>query len=310
MADRLAGLRLVDPALTNLARGYRNGQMVAEELFPIVGNLEKEAGVYPQFSKEAFYLYATERGIRANSNRVNPAGITPLTYNMTEHDLEYPIDYREDEEAIFPLQAHATNVVTSAIQLRREKLAADLAQNTANYASGNKLTLAGDDCWSEPGSDPVGVIEDGKEQIRATIAQYPNTAVIGPKTLKALKKHPALIERIKYSMKGVLTIELLQEIFDIPKIIVGRMVYSTDAGVVTDIWSDNMVMAYVPEATSGQERTMYEPSFGYTFRKKDRPIVDKYTPDGGKIQLIRATDLFDIKMPGAEGGYLVFNTVK
>jgi hypothetical protein len=156
MADRLAGLRLVDPALTTLARGYRNAQMVAEELFPIVGNLEKEAGKYPQFSKEAFLLYATERAIRAGSNRVNPAGITPLDYSMTEHDLEYPIDYRESEEAIFPLQAHATNVVTSAIQLRREKQAADLAQNANNYAAGNKLALAGDDCFSEPGSDPNG----------------------------------------------------------------------------------------------------------------------------------------------------------
>jgi hypothetical protein len=160
------------------------------------------------------------------------------------------------------------------------------------------------------GSDPINVVEDGKEAIRANIAQYPNKAVIGPKTFKALKKHPALIERIKYSMKGVLTIELLQEIFDIEKIVVGRMVFATDAGVVTDIWADTMIMAYVPEATSGQERTMYEPSFGYTFRKKDRPIVDKYTPDGGKVQIIRATDLFDIRLPGAEGGYLISNTVK
>jgi hypothetical protein len=55
---------------------------------------------------------------------------------------------------------------------------------------------------------------------------------------------------------------------------------------------------------------MYEPSYGYTFRKKNKPVVDTYVTNGGKVQLIRNTDLFDLKIVGADAGYLVTNTKK
>lgn len=304
---RLEDLRVVDPVLTTLARGYSNAQLVADALFPFA-TVEKEAGKIPQFGKEAFKIYNTERALRAKSNRISPEGTITIDYVCDEHDLEYPIDYRESEEAMLPLEEHGTTVVTEGIRLRHEKICADLAQNAANYPTGNKVTLSGTSQFTHASSDPVGVIEDAKEAVRAKIGKRPNVMVIGALSFKALKNHAQLLDRIKYSMTGVVTVELMKQIFGVANIVVGESVYASDAGVFSDIWADNCILAYVPGASQSGERTPYEPSFAYTLRKKGKPEIDKRDAEGGKIRLIRNTDIFVSKIVGAEAGYLISDT--
>lgn len=112
-------------------------------------------------------------------NRINPEDIGSVDVAMDEHDLEYPIDYREDAESAFPLQARATNTVVEGIRLRHEVMVADMVQNPANYAVGNKIALSGASRFTDATSDPEGVISDGKAAVRAKIVKEPNTMVIG-----------------------------------------------------------------------------------------------------------------------------------
>ncbi|HQR97582.1 MULTISPECIES: hypothetical protein [unclassified Polaromonas] len=303
---RLSNIRMVDPVLTNLALGYSNAEYVGQHLMPFVP-VDKEANKLPKFGKEAFKIYSTERALRAKSNRINPEGITLVDLNTDEHDLEYPIDYREDAEAAFPLQAHATNVSTGGIALRREKMIADLAQNPANYAASNKIALSGTSQFTHASSDPVNVIEDGKEAVRAKIGKRPNTMIIGASALKPLKFHPALLDKIKYTQMGAIRLAQLRELFEIENIYVGEAVYSSDADVFGDIWSDSIVLAYVPTHQSSVERNLMEPSYGYTPRRKGNPLVDVRTEDG-KIEVVRATDNFRPYMVAAEAGYLITDT--
>lgn len=307
MSDRLQELRIVDPVLTTLARGYSNAKFVAESLFPIAP-VEQEGGKIPQFGKEQFKLYKTERAIRAKSNRISPEGLTTIEYALTEHDEEYPMDYREEAASMFNLERHGTMVVTETIQLSREKAAADLAQNADNYPVGNKITLSGTSQFTHADSDPITVMETAKEALRGKIGKRPNTMIMGAATYKALKNHAKLIERIKYSMKGILTIDLMKEIFDVANIVVGEAVYASDDGVFADVWGDNVILAWVPENPGGAERSVYEPSFGYTLRKRNMPQVDKYTENGGKVRVVRSTDMYQVKMVGAESGYLIADT--
>ena len=51
----LSEKRVVDPVLTNIARGYTNNAYVGSLLFPDVP-VEKEGGKIPQFTKEAFKI--------------------------------------------------------------------------------------------------------------------------------------------------------------------------------------------------------------------------------------------------------------
>ena len=301
---RLSKLRVVDPVLTNLATGYTNEQFVGDQLMPFV-LVDKEGGKIPLFGKEHFKVYATERALRAKSNRINPEDIGSVDVAMDEHDLEYPIDYREDAESAFPLQARATNTVVEGIRLRHEVMVAEMVQNPANYSVGNKIALSGASRFTDDTSDPEGVVSDAKAAVRAKIVKEPNTMVIGYSTWRVLKRHPKLKAILSDTRSRLVQLADLREIFEIENIVIGRAVKASDAGVTTDIWGDNMVLAYVPKASG--DRSPYEPSFGYTLRKKGNPVVDTRTEDG-KIELIRNTDIFRPFLLGADAGYLISDT--
>lgn len=302
---RLSKLRVVDPVLTSLAIGYSNEQLVGDQLLPFV-LVDKEGGKIPLFGKEHFKVYSTERALRAKSNRINPEDIGEVDIALDEHDLEYPIDYREDAESAFPLQARATNAVVEGIRLRHEKMVADMVQNPANYAVGNKLALAGASCFTDATSDPEGVVSDAKAAVRAKVIKEPNTMVIGYSAWRTLKKHPQLKAILSDNRPRLVQLSDLREIFEIPNIVVGRAVYASDAGATVDLWADNLVLAYVPGA-GGAGRSPYEPSFGYTLRKRGNPMVDTRTEDG-KLELVRNTDIFRPYLLGADAGYLISNT--
>jgi len=302
---RLSNLRVVDPVLTQLAMGYSNNAMISEALFPLA-EVEKEGGKIPKFGMEHFKIYNTLRALRAKSNRIQPEDIGSIDIILDEHDLEYPIDYREDAESMFPVRAHATKVVTEAIQLRREKACADLAQNPANFATGNKITLSGTSQFTDSSSDPEGVIDTGKSAIRSKIAKDPNTMTMGHDVWRVLKRHPKMRELLPNITKRLISIKDLQDIFEIENIIIGSAVMAGDDGVIEDIWKDNINLAYVPSA-SNTPRSMYEPSFGYTLRKRGGLVMDSRTEDG-KVELIRQTDNYRPYLLGADAGYLISNT--
>ena len=301
---RLSNLRVVDPVLTNLAAGYTNEQFVGDQLMPFVP-VDKEGGKIPLFGKEHFKVYSTERALRAKSNRINPEDIGEVDVALDEHDLEYPIDYREDAESAFPLQARATNTVVEGIRLRHEVMVADMVQNPANYAVGNKIALSGTSRFTDDTSDPEGVVSDAKAAVRSKIVKEPNTLVIGYATWRVLKRHPQLRAILSDTRPRLVQIADLREIFEIENIVIGKAVKADDAGITSDIWGDNMVLAYVPKASG--DRSPYEPSFGYTLRKKGNPVVDTRTEDG-KIELIRNTDIFRPFLLGADAGYLISDT--
>ena len=83
--------RVVDQVLTNIARGFFNASHLATKLFPMV-SVTKEGGKIPQFTKEAFKIYNTERAIRAKSNRINPESRETIDYVLTESDGSYSFD--------------------------------------------------------------------------------------------------------------------------------------------------------------------------------------------------------------------------
>ena len=104
-----------------------------------------------------------------------------------------------------------------------------------------------------------------------------------------------------------MTPALLKSLLDFDELYIGDSVYATDGGVFTDIWSDNVVIAYVPKANADAPRSYYEPAFAYTLRKKSNPVVDSYT-EGGKVEIIRNTDIFIPKVVGSDAGYLINDT--
>ncbi len=304
---RLSNLRVADPVLTQLTRGYTNAESIFQSLFPVV-YVEKEAGTIPGFGKEAFKLYNTERALRGKSNRINPEDMTPVSFVCKEHDLEYPIDYREDAEAALPLQKYAARTVKDGVKLQLENIVSTLLQDTATFSANNRLALATTTCWSAPStSTPLADIRAGRNAVRAAIGKRPNLCAFGAAAFEAISEHPAVLDRIKYTQTGVVTAELLSALIGM-KVVVGEAIKSSDANVFSDIWGDNVIMAYVPSVASQEERNEYEPSFGYTLVKRNSDLVDLRTEDG-KLEIVRYTEIAVPKLLGADAGFLISNVV-
>ena len=302
---RLEELR-INAYLSEVARGYSNNSFIAETLFPTIDSELEKVDIF-QFNKEAFQIYDTERAIRSNSNLISPQGFSKHTATLTEHDLAYPIDYREEEEARkVKLQLHATNVVTEGLKLKHEKQCADLAQNPERYPDENKIALSGAEQLSDKSSKPLRLIDTARDAISKNIGQDPNTMVIGQEVWSIIKRHPKLKGLISDNQNKVLTVQLLKDFFEIENIVVGKSIFTDANNKFTRVWGNNIIMAYVPKLTS---RTEYDPSYGYTIRKKDALQIDEYKKEGNKVKYIRATDIYTPFLVGPEAGYLISNVV-
>jgi len=303
----LERLRVVDPVLTTTAQGYRNAEHIGRELFPIV-NVSKEGGKIIKYGKEAFRIYNTRRAIRSKTARIE-VGADTIDYNLEEEALEAAVDDREKEEAETPIrpEIQRTKTVMDSISLKMEYDQATRAQDSNSYDSGNVETLSGTDQWSDySNSDPVKVVKECKEIVRSKIAAYPNTLVLGASTYNTLTEHPKLLDKIKYSMKGVLTKDLMEQIFDIEKILVGKAVYAGADDSFNDLWGNVAILAYVPKE---RDADVGVPAFGYTLRKTGRPQTTKYRDEGANSVIIRVADIFDVKVVGNVAGFLIKDAI-
>ena len=300
---RLEELR-INAYLSEVARGYSNNSFIAESLFPVINSDLEKVDIF-EFNKEAFQVYDTERAIRANSNVISPKGFKKHTTSLTEHDLAYPIDYREEEEARkIKLQVHATNVVTHGLLLKLETQCAALAQDPTKYPATNKIALSGTSQFTHKDSDPVGVIDDAKDAISRQIGQDPNTLVMGQEVWESLKRNESLKGLIANSTNKIVTLDLLKEFFEVENIVIGKAIYSNANDQFERVWGNNIILAYVPKLNA---RTEYDPAFAYTIRKKDALQIDEYEKEGNKVRYIRATDIYTPFLVGAEAGYLISN---
>lgn len=307
MADRMKQLRVVDPVLTSLARGYSNAQYIGMHLFP-VAEIEKEAGIIPLFGKEAFRLWDTERAVRAPSNVMTTDAVDTMDVVLREHDLAYPVDYREQRESMFNEEAKAARRVKDAIDLGCEVACARLAQSAATYLDGAKVALSGASQWSNGGGDPIADIERGKEVIRQRTGMRPNTGVIGASAYASLKFHPKLAAALGNQERKLITLEHLKALFGLENIYIGEALAANGQGATGDIWGDNMVLAYVAQPGSGQANDHDVPSFGYMLRKKGMPETDAFDGAGGKVRYVRHTDIYKTVVVGADAGYLIADT--
>ncbi len=307
MTDRLKSLRIVDPVLTSIARGYRNAQFIGESLFPLA-EADKEGVIVPRFGKEAFRLWQTERAIRANSNVMTPDDVEPFDVVLREHDLAYPVDYREQQESMFDAESRAAKRVKDAIDLGREVACAALAQSPGTYLAGAKVALAGTSKWANGGGDPIVEIEKGKEVIRGRIGIRPNTITMGASVYAALKFHPKLQDALGGNERKLVTVEHLKVLFGVNDILIGEALAGDDT--TSDIWVDNLILAYVAKPTAARAADYEEPSFGYTIRRRGMPETDKFDGSGGKVRYVRHTDIYKAVVVGQDAGYLISAIVK
>jgi len=265
----------VSRPLTNVSIAYfqDDQDFIADTVFPPVP-VQHQYGMY--------YIYNKGDWLRTNSQKRAPrtesAGtgwrITTDTFATDVNAIHVDIsdqDRANQESPTIDLDRDGTNLITHDIRLRRELdwlqayfgagLWANTDQTGAATAAANQFIQ-----WNRTSSVPIEDIEAQRLLIGRKTGKRPNVLIIGPEVYSVFKNHPEFIERIKYSQKAVLTLDLIASMLDIDRVVVPNAVETTAAegsvneDVTNYIYGKSALLAYANPSPS-----LMQPSAGYTF---------------------------------------------
>lgn len=299
--------RVIDPILSEVARGYQQANLVGMSLFPRVPVIAR-GGKIITFGKEAFMQYANMKRAPGQNTRRIQFGYSGASYSLDDFSLEGQVPTETEQEAAavpgIDVAQRTVNGVQDIIANRLEIAQATLATTAGNYAAGNKVTLSGTGQWSDlVNSDPVKDIEAAKEAIRKQTGKRPNIVTMGAAVFAQVKQTAAVKDRIKYTGRDIATTELLASLFGVAQVVVGDAVQAADDGTFSDIWGKFVVVAYTPTASLAAQGT---PSYGYTYQLSSMPMAEEpYYDRNAKSWIYPVTDVCAPVIAGAESGYLI-----
>jgi hypothetical protein len=296
--------RVVDPILTNHARGYTQDGYIGDLLLPIV-NMPTRQAKRIEFDRTAF---KRPKIIRAPGTAIARISVgydgKPVALIQRALGATTPVEHMQEAAEVpgIDLLTEGVNTVLNVIGLDREISQATAARNAATYANTNKVALAGAAKWSDPASNPGKAVEDAKEVIRKRTGRRPNTLALGATVAAALRLHPTIVDRFKHTKSDTISDEMLAQYFNVARVLVGDMIYDDDQNVSFDVWGDDAILAFVPgKGTEG----MRVPAFGYTYRLLGHPFVEPaYYEKGVRSWLNDVFDEWSPEIVGADAGFL------
>jgi hypothetical protein len=300
--------RVINPVLSAVAQGFSHNAFVGGSLFPVVP-VDQRGGKIISFGKEDFMLYNTGRSPGQNTKRVQ-FGYASGDYVLEQHAIEGTLPMETMSEADVPGIDMASRTIyqtQNIIAMRLEKARADLARATASYAAGNFVTLSGTDQWSDYGatSDPGDDVDVAKETIRSKTGKRPNTMVMGAAVYSKLRRNPKILSFFQYSAGSgqLATVQMLSQYFEIANIQVGDAAFSDDAGVFSDVWGKDVVLAYTETSSLANQGT---PTFGYTYQLRNFPMVEEpYYDRSAKSWIYPVTDEVNPVVASNVAGYVI-----
>lgn len=310
----LAQARVINPVLTTIAQGYQNNELVGSVLFPQVP-VGTRAGKIITFGKEDFMEYSGLARAPGSATKRVQFGYASGDFALIDYSLEGSLPIETLQEGLASDKGFSIDGAAMAIRktqdimaLRLEIAQAGLATNASNYSAGNKITLSGTSQWSDFSgtSDPIAVVENAKDAVRASTGKRPNVMIIGPAVLKSLRQHPKIIDRTKYTGRDVPTLDLLSALFGV-RVVVGEAIKANDAGTFSDVWGKHAVLAYTETAGLA---AMGTPTYGYTYNLGGYPVVEEpYYDRNSKTWYFPVTRAEAPVIAGALAGYLIQNAV-
>ncbi|ASK91056.1 hypothetical protein KWH04_01140 [Xanthomonas campestris pv. trichodesmae] len=306
--QNLAQTRVVDPILSEHARGYRQAGLIANALFPFA-DVSSYGGKVIEFDKAAFVKANSKRAPGSTTKRVQ-FGYEGKPYAIVPSALEAVVPRERMRDAsVVPginLASRAVNTVLRSLQLEFEIDAATIATNANNYDNNHKVTLTGADVWSDSNSDPVGDVLAGREAVRRTIGLYPNVLELPALALAKLKVHPKLLARASSTGIQVVTLDLLKLVFEVDNIAVGTAIQAASKDSdLTDVWGTSAVLAYVSPGANA-DANIDDPSYGYGYRIEGMPLVETpYWDQNSKSWVYGVSNDATPVLSGMDAGFLI-----
>jgi len=243
--------QLVAGPLANVSVAYQNDEYVADQVFPILDGADPKAKI-TKYLKGAWFRDAA--GVRAPGTRARRGGyvLTPVSVSTKEYAFAKEVT---DEDRRFaqsknapPLKPDqdAIEFASDKVDIRKERRVASII-TAGTWLDGTAGGQDAEGLWSPAGDTNTFLVDisTGKKALKA-IGVIATDLIIDYDTYESLKHCEAILDKIKYTQRGVLTKDLLAAILELKEVHIGSAIYSdaeeTAAGDdfnAVDIWTVN-----------------------------------------------------------------------
>lgn len=263
----------VNRPLTEISVAYLQNldAFIADKVFPALP-VNKQSDRYFVYDKS--YWYRAEAKKRAPGTESAGGGwkvdSTP-SYYCDVWALHKDIDdqIRDNADEPLDMDRDATEYVTRQMLLRREKEFASHFFTTGIWTgstTGSDITVGTK--WDAASSDPVDDIEEQNESLVQKTGFKGNILVITSQVFRALKSNASILDRIKYTQRGIVTEDILASLFGVDKVLVARATNDLAAEGA----ASNMQFIFGTEGAllvyAAPRPSILQPSGGYIFNWK------------------------------------------
>lgn len=263
----------IDRALTNMSVAYMQDEsaFIADKVFPRIP-VKKQSDVYFVYNKGDFFRdEARVRGAASESVGGEYGVESADPYYCKVYAFHKDVTEQDRANYDEPLNADqdATDFVTQKMLIKREVVWASKyfkpgiwTTEITGVASNpsDKQAIK----FDLPASDPIKVITNEAVKMAENTGFKPNTIVMSPYVFYALKNHEDILDRIKYTQKGIVTTDLLATLFEVDNVHVAwGVVNEANQGANDDIsfiMGKHLLLCYV-----NPKPAIKKPSAGYIF---------------------------------------------
>lgn len=282
-ADIAKGAFRPHTALSNMALAYyqNDAKSFAKSIFPICP---------VTLSSDNYYVFSKEDLLRDNWHRkpaygkVDPAVLSEQmeTYACQVDQMIMGIDQirqtdltrRMGPRTADPRQQR-TKAMAGQANIHQDSIFASKFFKSGvwnqEYKGIDNTSVSGNQFikFTNGNSDPIQLVDDMKTKMEETTGFTPNRLALGVHVYNALKRHPAILERVKYggstANPASVTANVLAQLFEVEKLTVQRSIMNkaelgqeADMGYIGD--PNAFLLAYASNTPS-----IEEPSAGYIF---------------------------------------------
>lgn len=338
MPQPTAGDVHVNVPLTNISVAYMQSanDFIADRVFSNIP-VQKQSDRYFTYDKRYWKKTEAQRrapgapsagsGFQINSTPTYFADVWAVHKDVADQvrsNTDRPLDADRD----------ATNWVTQQMLLAKEKEFAATFVKTGVWAVDTDLDSTGTK-WDANGGDPISdVAQLSVDFLRAT-GFRPSAAIMTPSVEQVLKNNTLVLDRIKYTQRGIVTNDLLASLFDLNNLYTMQATEFTgdepnpggyDPSVTATVQTVNAAMDFVGAMDTANGKGFFlllyvppapsilTPAAGYTFSWTGYMGASAL---GGRIKRFRmeenASDriememAFDMKVVCADMGSLLYN---
>lgn len=317
-----------DPILTNFSVGYKDQALYGERIFPVTP-VNTQSGRYRVFDRSNWLVFESRREPGTVANEILGAKWSEDTFETKERSLQVPILDEERQQLnsqggfanpVFggALQLNpevdATALATRSILLAHELAVSTLVRDPSQYASTNKVTLAGAQQWDDytngtsSTSNPVADIMNGMRAIYAATGRYPNTLIIPALGLTYIENHPRVVDRFKtFTLTDPNAFQTLTGFQG--QILTVDSHYNNANNIdatpsIVPFWGKDVWLGIV-EPNAGLNQFTFGKTFSQTYPDGSTRPVDRWREESRKADIVRVSYKYDLKVVSAGAGYLI-----